>query len=118
MFAADYNIGIKHFTFIDIRKVPRGVFKTEGVARGFQHSPRVMNDKIIFDRYYCLNSAQTKEIMVHYILQPQHNFTRVKSFMVPGGLQFPIISTCFAWHPLTSISKNRVLTARALELQY
>ena len=26
--------------FISIRKVPRGVLKTEGVARGFKHSPR------------------------------------------------------------------------------
>ena len=35
------NIGIKYdFPFINIRWVPRGVLKTEGVARGFQHSPR------------------------------------------------------------------------------
>ena len=34
-------IGIKHdFPFINIRYVPRGVLKTEGVAQGFQHSPR------------------------------------------------------------------------------
>ena len=33
------NRGIKHdFPFINIRKVPREVLKTEGVARGFQHS--------------------------------------------------------------------------------
>ena len=45
----------------------------------------LMNDKIIFDRYYCINSAETKEIscrnernMVHYILQPHHIFIRVK----------------------------------------
>ena len=38
----------------------------------------LMNDKIIFDRYYCINSAQTKEIMVHYILQPRHIFIHVK----------------------------------------
>ena len=59
----------------------------------------LMNDKIIFDRYYCINSARTKEIMVHYILQPHHIFIRVKTFifmLVPGGLQFLIISTCFA----------------------
>ena len=36
-----FNIGIKHdFPFINIRKVPREVLKTEGVARGFQHFPR------------------------------------------------------------------------------
>ena len=34
-------IGIKHdFPFINIRKVPREVLKTEGEARGFQHLPR------------------------------------------------------------------------------
>ena len=83
----------------------------------------LVNDKIIFDRYYCINSAETKEIrcrnernMVHYILQPHHIFTRVKVFgfmRVPGGLQFFIINTCFAWRPVTSISKSHVLTARA-----
>ena len=37
-----YNIGIKHdFPFINIRKVPREVLKTEGgCALGFQHLPR------------------------------------------------------------------------------
>ena len=76
----------------------------------------LMNDKIIFDRYYCINFAQTKEIMVHYILQPHHIFIRVKAFsfmLVLGGLQFPIFSMCFAWRPVTSISKSHVLTARA-----
>ena len=49
----------------------------------------LMNDKIIFDHYYCINSVQTKKIMVHYILQPHHVFIRVKVFilmLVPGGL--------------------------------
>ena len=83
----------------------------------------LMNDKIIFDGYYCINSAETKEIrcrnkrnMVHYILQPHHIFIRVKDFvsmLVPGGLQFLITSTCFAWSPVTSISKSHVLTACA-----
>ena len=83
----------------------------------------LMNDKIIFDRYYCINSAETKEIrcrnernMAHYILQPLHIFIRVKAFvfmLVQGGLQFLITSTCFAWRPVTSISKSHVLTACA-----
>ena len=83
----------------------------------------LMNDKIIFDRYYCIKSAETKEIrcrnernMVHYILQPRHIFIRVKAFvfmLFPGGLKFLIISTCFAWRPVTSISKSHVSTARA-----
>ena len=82
----------------------------------------LLNDKIIFDRYYCINSAETKEIrcrndrnMVHYILQRHHIFIRVKAFvfmLVPGGLQFLITSPCFAWRPVTSISKSHVLTAR------
>ena len=74
----------------------------------------LMNGKIIFDRYYCINSAQTKEIMVHYILQPHHIFIRIKAFvfmLVPGGLQFLINNTCFAWHPVMCISKSHVLTA-------
>ena len=50
-------IGIKHdFPFINIRKVPREVLKTEGEAPGFQISRGIlrmlMNDKIMFDRYY------------------------------------------------------------------
>ena len=46
-----------------------------------------MKDKIIFDRYYCINSAETKEIMVHYVLQPHHIFIRVKAsvFMLMPG---------------------------------
>ena len=81
----------------------------------------LMNNKIIFYRYYCINSTQTKEMMVHYILQPNHIFIRVKVFilmLVPGGLQVLIISTCFAWRPVTSINKSNVLTARAHENCY
>ena len=76
----------------------------------------LMNDKIIFDRYYCINSVEMKEIMVHYILQPHHIFICVKAFvfmLVPGGLQFLIISPCFAWCSVTSINKSHVLTAHA-----
>ena len=44
------DIGIKHgFPFINIRKVPREVLKTEG--------------KIMFDRYYCINSKKTQQKM-------------------------------------------------------
>ena len=63
----------------------------------------LMNDKIIFDRYYCINSAETKKKrcrnernMVHYILQPHHIFIRVKAFvfmLVPGGL----VCACAKW---------------------
>ena len=63
MSIAVFNRGIKHdFPFINIRKVPREVSKTEGEARGFQPSRgtlrMLMNDKIMLDRYYCINSAK------------------------------------------------------------
>ena len=59
----EMNSGIKHdFPFINIRKVPREVLKTEGEARGFQPSrgtlQMLMNDKIMFDRYYCIKSTK------------------------------------------------------------
>ena len=83
----------------------------------------LMNDKIIFDRYYCTNSAATKEIRcrnernrVHYILQPHHILICVKDFvfmLVPGRLQFLITNMCFAWRPVKSRSKSHVLTACA-----
>ena len=42
-------------SFVNIRKVPREMLKTEGEARGFQHLPRDLaniNDwKIMFDPY-------------------------------------------------------------------
>ena len=86
----------------------------------------LMNDKIIFDRYYCINSAETKEIrcknernMVHYILQLHHIFIRVKAlvFMLvlyARGLQFLITSTCFACRPVTSTINSTC----ARKLQY
>ena len=54
-----------------------------------------------FDRYYCINSAQTREIMVHFILQSYHIFIRV-SFLCSFRADFR--------RPVTSI---HVLTARA-----
>ena len=86
--------------FINIRKVPREVLKTEGEARGFQPSrgtlrmsPSVfntslgtlrmlMNDKIMFDRYYCINSTKYCEneenIGALYFLASPHFPTRVR----------------------------------------
>ena len=50
-----FNRGIKHdFPFINICKVPREVLKTEGKARALR---MLMNDKIMFDRYYYINAA-------------------------------------------------------------
>ena len=68
--------GIKYdFPFINVRKVPREVLKIEGEARGFQPSRgtlrMLMDDKIMFDRYYCIiqqSIAKMKKILAHYIL--------------------------------------------------
>ena len=49
----------------------------------------LMNDKIIFDCYYCMNSAQMKEILMHSILQPRHIFILVKySFLCSFWVEF------------------------------
>ena len=45
----------------------------------------LINDKIIFD---CINYAQMKEIMVHYILQPRQIFILM---LILGGVQLLII---------------------------
>ena len=58
----------------------------------------LMNGKIMFDRYYCINSAQTKEIMTHFILQPCHIFILIKAFIlmfIPS-----IVQLAHAWHPV------------------
>ena len=107
-----FNMGIKHdFPFINNGWVLREVLKMEDVARGFQHFPRdLVNVNECQNRYYCINSAQTKEIMVPYILQPHHIFICVKAFilmLVPGGLQHML-----CWRQVMSISKG-VLTAHA-----
>ena len=77
--------GIKHdFPFINICKVPREVLKTEGEARGFQPSrgtlQMLMNDKIMFDRYYCINSTKHCEneenIGAQYFITSSHFPTR------------------------------------------
>ena len=76
----------------------------------------LMNDKIIFDHYYCIYSAQTKEMMVHYILQPCHIFICVKALilmLLHSRLELLIIRTCFGWRLVTNIIKCSVLTAHA-----
>ena len=82
-----YNRGIKHdFPFINSRKFPREVLKTEGEARGFQHSRgtlrMLMNDKIMFDRYYCINSTKHCEneenIGALYFISSTHFLTLVR----------------------------------------
>ena len=81
------NRGIKHdFPIINIRKVPREVLKTEGEARGFQPSRGTLrilrNDKIMIDRYYCINSTEHCEneenIGTLYFITSHHFPTRVR----------------------------------------
>ena len=78
--------GIKHdFPFINIRKVPREVLKTEGEARGFQPSRgtlrMLMNDKIMFDLYNCINSEKycknEENIVTLYFITSPHFPTQV-----------------------------------------
>ena len=96
------NRGIKHdFPFINICKVPREVLKIEGKARRFQPSRgtlrMLMNDKIMFDRYYCINSANHCEneenIGALYFITSTHFPARVcfKNMHVSGPVQIPII---------------------------
>ena len=59
---------------------------TEGEARGFQPSRgtlrMLMNDKIMFDRYYCINSTKHCEneenIGALYFITSPHFSTRVR----------------------------------------
>ena len=73
-----YNRGIKHdFPFINICNVPREEWKTEGEALRM-----LMNGKIMFDRYYCINSANHCEneenIGALYFITSLHFPTRVR----------------------------------------
>ena len=60
--------------------------KTEGEAQGFQLSrgtlQMLMSDKIMYDRYYCINSAKSCEneenIDTLYSLTSSHFPTRVR----------------------------------------
>ena len=60
--------------------------KTEGEARGFQPSRgtlrMLMNDRIMFDRYYCINSTKHCEneenIGALYFITSPHFPTRVR----------------------------------------
>ena len=90
------NIGINHdFPFINIRKVPREVLKTEGVARGFQPSrgtlQLLMNDKIMFDRYYCINSAKHWRTLFYILITLFYASTLLKTMHDSGPVQILII---------------------------
>ena len=63
-----------------------GVLKPEGKARGFQPSRgtlrMLMNDKVMLDRYYCINSAKHREneenIGALYFITSSHFPMRVR----------------------------------------
>ena len=77
----------------------------------------LMNDKINFDCYNCINSAQTKQIVLRYISQPCHIF--IKAFilmLVPGRAQLLINRLCFACCPVTSINKCGVLSPHHMRI--
>ena len=97
-----FTRGIKHdFSSINIRKVPREVLKTEDEARGFQPSwgtlRMLMNDKFMFDRYYCINSLKHCEneenIGALYFIASSQFPTRVAEYTLQdsGRGQFLII---------------------------
>ena len=58
------------------------VLNTEGEALGFQPSRGTLNDKIMFDRYYCINSANHCEneenIGTLYFITSSHFPMRVR----------------------------------------
>ena len=64
--------GINHdVSFINIRKVPLEVLKTEVFNTSRGTVQMFMNDKIMLDRYYCINLTKyfkNEEILVHYII--------------------------------------------------
>ena len=77
--------GIKHdFSFINILKVPLEVLKTEVFNTSRGTVQLFMNDKIMLDRYYCINLTK------HF---------KIRNF----GALFYIISTHF---PMRVPSKN------------
>ena len=76
----------------------------------------LMNDKIIFDRYYLHKFCETNNGAL-YITASSHLYARkgFHSYACSGRISVNYLSTCFAWRPLTSINKSHVLTARAHE---
>ena len=64
--------------------------KTEGEARGFNlPEGMLMNDKIMFDRFYCINSAKHFENEEHigalYFITSLHFPTRVRFLKTDSG---------------------------------
>ena len=124
----DFNRGIKHdFPFINIRKVPREMLKAEGEARGYEPSRvtlrMLMNDKIMFDGYYCINSAKHCEnkkkkhwrTIFYNLITFSYGSMLLKTIHDLDPVQIIIFLHVLCVAPVTSIIKSRVLTARAQE---
>ena len=90
MLPYDTNIWLKHdFPFINIRKVPREVLKTEGEARGIQHLPRDLANVnewqnhvwSLFLHKFKENIPKFEKMFAHFILQPYHHFLTLARFL-------------------------------------
>ena len=64
----------------------------------------LMDDLIFFDRYYCINSALTKEIMVRFILKPRHIFILVNARFGWSSVTHYQHVFFFPLRPVTSIN--------------
>ena len=91
----------------------RGKIENRGTLR------MLMNDKIMFNCYYCINSAKYCEneenIGALYFKTSSHFPTRVKIMHDSGPVQILIILHVLAWRLVTSIVKRRASAARAHE---
>ena len=85
-----FNTGIKHdFPFINIRKVPREVLKTDGEALGFQHFPRDLANVSEWQNHvwslllhkFNDNTSKIEKMFAHFILQPYHHFLTRARFL-------------------------------------
>ena len=78
----------------------------------------LLNDRIMFDRYYCINSGKHCEneenIGTLYFITITFSYasTLLKTMHDSGPVQ---ILMCFSWRLVTSIIKGRASTVRAHE---
>ena len=95
-----FAVGIKHdFPFINIRKVPWEVFN---IPRGTLRM--LMNDKIMFDRYYYINSKKTHQklrkcLRTLFFLRANTFYKYPRFGQWPGTFSHDNLKNCtrFAW---------------------
>ena len=88
------------------------VLKTEGEARGFQPSRgtflMLMNYKIMFDRYYCMNSAKHYHTIFYNLITFSYASTLLKTMHDSVPVQILIIlHVFFCVAPGKSIIKSQ-----------